>query len=130
MEASIEGHSAVLLALVREIHAQPQALVGPLEARLNEELAGVNTRVRDKIQELRAKVDALHPQEEAARGEVQRGEDMAQEDLVEERLKDPAERRAAECEEEGSLSITEVNAQSSDGFDSKKRATRRRKRWS
>jgi signal transduction histidine kinase len=101
-----------------------------LEARLNEELAGVNTRVRDKIQELRAKVDALHPQEEAARGEVQRGEDMAQEDLVEERLKDPAERRAAECEEEGSLSITEVNAQSSDGFDSKKRATRRRKRWS
>jgi hypothetical protein len=121
MEASIEEHSAVLLSLVQEIHAQPQALVGPMEARLKEELAGVDMRVRCKIQELPKRSVALQPQEEAARGEVQRGEGLVQEDLVEERLKDQAERRASECEEEGSLSITEVNAHSPDGVDSKKR---------
>jgi hypothetical protein len=53
MQASLEEHS--ILSLVQEIHAQPQALVEPLEAHLKEELAGVDMRVRDKmkIQELR-----------------------------------------------------------------------------
>jgi hypothetical protein len=71
-----------------------------MEARLKEELAGVDMRVRCKIQELPKRSVALQPQEEAPRGEVQRGEDMVQEVLVEEGLQGQAERRASECEEE------------------------------
>jgi hypothetical protein len=119
MEESIEGYGAVVLALVEEIHAQPQAVVGSLEAHFKEELAGVEMRVRDKIQELRS---ALQQQDEAAKGDAQRGEDMAQEGMVQERLQGEVERRAAGCDEkeEESLSKTEANA-SSDGAELKKK---------
>jgi hypothetical protein len=55
MKAAIEKHSEVVLALMREIHNQPEALIGPLLLHLTEELSGVETRVRNKIQELQRK---------------------------------------------------------------------------
>ncbi len=87
MEKAIDEHSGVLLRIVQDVYSEPQAVIEPLEACLRAELEGLESRMKEKRQEVREK-HAQRKEARAGEAEVKKVEDQAKATTEKKRLLD------------------------------------------